>query len=55
MAHSLGLRVVAEGVESEDQAHFLRSQGCDMLQGFLYSEPLPAEAIPALFEEKDPE
>jgi EAL domain-containing protein (putative c-di-GMP-specific phosphodiesterase class I) len=44
MAHGLGLSVVAEGVESVAQAHFLRAQGCDVLQGFLLSHPLPAEA-----------
>ena len=51
MAHSLGLRVVAEGVETEQQADFLRSQGCEELQGFLYSEPVPAAAIPALLKD----
>jgi len=50
MAHSLGLRVVAEGVETEEQAEFLRNLGCEELQGFLYSEPVPASAIPALLE-----
>ncbi|HWA71589.1 MAG TPA: EAL domain-containing protein [Polyangiaceae bacterium] len=43
MAHGLGLTVVAEGVESPAQAKFLRSQGCDVLQGFLLSRPLPAK------------
>jgi diguanylate cyclase (GGDEF)-like protein len=43
MAHGLGLTVVAEGVESVAQAKFLRAQGCDALQGFLLSRPLPAE------------
>jgi diguanylate cyclase (GGDEF)-like protein len=43
MAHGLGLTVVAEGVESEAQAKFLRAQGCDVLQGFLLSRPLPAK------------
>ncbi len=42
MAHGLGLTVVAEGVESVAQAKFLRAQGCDALQGFLLSRPLPA-------------
>jgi len=42
MAHGLGLSVVAEGVESPAQAKFLRAQGCDVLQGFLLSRPLPA-------------
>lgn len=39
MAHALGLTVTAEGVESEAQATFLRDQGCDELQGFLFSRP----------------
>jgi len=41
MAHSLGMRVVAEGVESAAQRAFLEAQGCDQLQGYLYSRPLP--------------
>jgi diguanylate cyclase (GGDEF)-like protein len=42
MAHSLRLKVVAEGVESEDQLAVLREQGCDEAQGYLFSRPLPA-------------
>jgi diguanylate cyclase (GGDEF)-like protein/PAS domain S-box-containing protein len=41
MAHSLGLRVVAEGVEEEAQTHFLEKEGCDFSQGYYYSRPLP--------------
>ncbi|HLT43660.1 MAG TPA: EAL domain-containing protein, partial [Luteimonas sp.] len=44
MAHSLGLNVVAEGVETEAQVRFLRGQKCDEVQGFWLSAPLDAHA-----------
>jgi EAL domain-containing protein (putative c-di-GMP-specific phosphodiesterase class I) len=43
MAHTLNLRVVAEGVETENQLSLLRSSGCDEIQGFLLGMPLPPE------------
>ena len=43
MAHKLGLRVVAEGVETVAQLEFLRSLECDEIQGYLFSKPVPAE------------
>jgi predicted signal transduction protein with EAL and GGDEF domain len=43
LAHSLDIRVVGEGVEEEAQWLLLREQGCDEVQGFLFSRPLPAE------------
>ena len=43
MAHSLGLTVVAEGVEAEAQTHFLKEEHCDYSQGYFYSTPLPEQ------------
>ena len=48
MAHGLGLKVIAEGVEHEDQLKFLRWQKCDNMQGYYFSRPLQAEAFEAL-------
>lgn len=45
MAQRLGLQVVAEGVETEQQAHFLRQHQCYLVQGYLFAEPIPAESI----------
>ena len=45
LGHELGLRVVAEGVESEHQAHILRGIGCDELQGFLFSTALSSKEL----------
>lgn len=48
LAHSMKLQVMAEGVESEEQLAFLRSHGCDHMQGYHFSAPLPAHEIEAL-------
>ena len=48
MAHSLKMKVIAEGVETETQANFLRLLRCDEAQGYLFSKPVPADEIPAL-------
>ncbi len=45
MGHSLGLELVAEGVETEAQRDFLARLGCDVLQGYLYSKPMPFEDV----------
>lgn len=51
IAHNLGLKVVAEGVEEESQLDILRRYDCEMLQGFLYSRPLNAERFEKLLNE----
>ncbi|MBL8523577.1 MAG: EAL domain-containing protein [Betaproteobacteria bacterium] len=48
MAHSLKLKVIAEGVETEAQLKLLVAMDCDMAQGFLFSPPVPAEQLSAL-------
>ncbi|NHC06922.1 putative bifunctional diguanylate cyclase/phosphodiesterase [Azonexus fungiphilus] len=47
LGHNLGLELVAEGVETEAQRHFLAELGCDALQGFYYSKPLPTWQVAA--------
>jgi diguanylate cyclase (GGDEF)-like protein len=53
MAHSLKLKVLAEGVENEQQLVFLREEGCDEIQGNLFSPPVPIEALEKLLREKN--
>jgi len=48
LAHGLHLKVVAEGVETEAQAAFLKNIGCELAQGYLYSKPVPVETIEEL-------
>jgi EAL domain-containing protein (putative c-di-GMP-specific phosphodiesterase class I) len=54
MAHSLGLTVVAEGVETELQRAFLEQHGCDIYQGHLLSPPLPAQEMARYLRLKAP-
>jgi EAL domain-containing protein (putative c-di-GMP-specific phosphodiesterase class I) len=54
LAHALKLRVVAEGVETEEQAKILRLMKCDEMQGFLFSKPVPAEEVAALLRGEPP-
>jgi diguanylate cyclase (GGDEF)-like protein/PAS domain S-box-containing protein len=49
LAHSLGLKVIAEGVELKEQADYLKHHGCEKVQGFLYSQPLPAHEFEKKF------
>ena len=52
MSHGLGKKVVAEGVETEAQLDFLRELGCDSIQGFLYSRPVPIEVMSQLIGQR---
>jgi len=45
MGHALGMTIVAEGVETVEQETFLRAHGCDEMQGFLFSRPLPSDQM----------
>ena len=54
LAHSLGMRVVAEGVETHEQLTELRALGCDCGQGYLFSPPLDADAFAAWLATRSP-
>jgi EAL domain-containing protein (putative c-di-GMP-specific phosphodiesterase class I) len=45
MAHRLGKNVIAEGVETESQLAYLKQAGCDRVQGYLFSKPVPADIV----------
>ena len=48
MAHDMGAKVVAEGVENKEQLEFLQAVGCDMIQGYYFYKPMPEEEFAAL-------
>jgi diguanylate cyclase (GGDEF)-like protein/PAS domain S-box-containing protein len=54
LAHTLGMEVIAEGVESEEQVRLLKEMGCDFAQGYHFAQPLPPEEIPALLSSYTP-
>jgi diguanylate cyclase (GGDEF)-like protein/PAS domain S-box-containing protein len=53
LAHSLRLNVVAEGVETEEQAALLLELGCDQMQGYLVSRPIPPQQVPELLRQQN--
>lgn len=55
MAHEIGIKTVAKGVETEEQVSFLRQSGCDYIQGYYYSKPLPEEEFVEFLEKADAE
>ena len=53
MAHKLGIRVVAEGIETEEQLNLLTSMGCDYWQGYLFSKPVPQSEFLGLLRQEE--
>jgi len=50
MAHILGMKVVAEGVETREQLFLLRKKGCEFIQGYYFSKPLPEDGFEAILK-----
>jgi EAL domain-containing protein (putative c-di-GMP-specific phosphodiesterase class I) len=53
LAHNLGLKLVAEGVETEEQFAYLRERACDLVQGYLFSRPVPAKDVIAFIRQRN--
>ena len=51
LIHGLGMKVVAEGVETREQVQMLADKGCDMIQGYYYSKPVPVEEFEKMMEQ----
>lgn len=54
MGHSMGLQILAEGIETKEQMILLKSYGCDLGQGYFMSKPIPADALEAFLNERAP-
>ncbi|MNO02650.1 Oxygen sensor protein DosP [compost metagenome] len=54
MTHHLNLLVIAEGVETREQMHFLRDNQCNLIQGYWYSPPLPAPEMQNMLKKSHP-
>jgi EAL domain-containing protein (putative c-di-GMP-specific phosphodiesterase class I) len=52
LAHELGAKVIAEGIEHEDQLIMLKAMGCDYLQGFLFSKPMPLDEFEEMLRQR---
>ncbi|MBE9194968.1 EAL domain-containing protein [Synechocystis sp. LEGE 06083] len=55
LGKSMGLLIVAEGVETKAHAEFLRAEGCDIAQGYFYSRPIPPSELPDVFQSPSPD